>query len=163
VIKLRARALRLLALREHSRTELRAKLARAPRGGEAPSAELIDALLDALQAQGLLDEARFAAALVRRRQARFGAERIVRELRSHGLEEDLVEAALRDARQQGPSELEQALRALRKRHPLPAGDARERARQQRFLLARGFSHASVREALQQHSGPAEPDAGDTES
>jgi regulatory protein len=143
-LSLRARALRLLALREHSRAELERKLAE-----HAADAVELRVLLDALAAQGWLDAQRFAASMVRRR-ARYGSARIAQELRSHGLDEALIEQALRE--REGGDEVQRALAALRQRHPQPAADLKQRARQQRFLLARGYTAQAVRAALKAHAG-----------
>src|SRR4051812_41544139 len=64
---LRSRAIGLLARREYSRAELRARLLgeRAPEG--APDTAAVDVLLDELTAEGLLSDARFAQSLVRRK------------------------------------------------------------------------------------------------
>mgnify|MGYP000975580650 CR=1 FL=1 len=77
---LRARALSYLARREHSRVEMRRKLA-----PHAESPEQLDSLLDTLEAQGLLSIERFAESVVHRRAGRFGAARIRQELRQHDL------------------------------------------------------------------------------
>ena len=149
---LRARALRLLAMREYSRIELERKLARTikPRENEsAPDLAALAALLDELQALGLLDEQRFAESLARRRQAKYGRQRIALELRSHGLDGDLVDHVLGAQRE---SELLRAQHILRRRYPEPAATAKERARQQRFLLARGFGREVVMQAIRGERG-----------
>ena len=154
---LRARALRLLASREYSRTELERKLARAIKPREnpvAPDLAALAALLDELQALGLLDEQRFAESLVRRRAAKYGSQRIALELRSHGLEADLVEQVLGAP---GEPELLRAQHILRKRYPHPAASAQERARQQRFLLARGFGREVVMQATRGQRGVDDED------
>ncbi len=152
-LSLKARALRLLALREHSRAELERKLSgvRKP-GQEPPDATVLGALLDELQALGLLDERRFAESLVRRRQAKYGSQRIVRELRTHGLDPEAIAPLIA----QQSDELARALRILRKRHPEAPVSAQDRARQQRFLQARGFSTDVARQAMKQR-GDAGPD------
>lgn len=142
---LTARALRLLALREHSRAELERRLGTPRRGEPAPDPAEVAAVLDALQARGLLDERRFAESLVRRRSAKYGPQRIARELRSHGIEPPAPPPA--------DDEAASALRALRRRHPNPPADAREFARQYRFLQARGFSADAIRRALAGTAGP----------
>jgi regulatory protein len=129
---LKARALRWLANRDHSRHELRIKLLRAAEGDDAPAQ--VDAVLDQLAAQGWLDEARFVESRVHARQARFGNRRIEHELREHGLGLSAQAAArLRD------SELARARDVWRKKFSQRASDAAGRAKQMRFLSARGFS------------------------
>lgn len=81
-LSLKARALRLLALREHSRAELQSKLARHVQEGDD-----LPALLDQLQAKGFIDETRVAESHVHRRSARLGVQRLAQELRHKGLDE----------------------------------------------------------------------------
>jgi len=127
---LRARALKLLARREHTRRELERKLAA---GGEGRAE--IETVLDELERRGWLSEARVTEQLIHARQRRFGARRIERELRDRGVSGEAVSAALPALRE---GELERA-RAVwaRKFKRQPAGAA-ERARQVRFLQGRGF-------------------------
>ncbi|WP_367066652.1 recombination regulator RecX [Oryzisolibacter sp. LB2S] len=138
---LKARALRLLAQREHSRAELEAKLARHVQEGED-----LAALLDELQRRNFINEERVAESVVHRRAARFGAQRVAQELRRKGLDEDLVRAA---AAQLADTELERALAVWRQRFgaAAPAATPQERARQMRFLAARGFAADVVRQVL----------------
>jgi regulatory protein len=131
-LSLQARALQWLANREHSRLELRRKLLRA--AGDAHTAAEVDALLDQLAAQGHLSDARFVESRLHARSARFGNRRIEHELRQHGVALDAdAQAQLR------ASELERAHEVWRKKFGAPAADAASRARQARFLAARGFS------------------------
>lgn len=128
--ELRARALKLLARREHTRRELERKLA----AGAQDHAE-IETLLDEFEGRGWLSEARVTEQLIHARQRRFGARRIERELRERGVSEEAVTAAL-PALKEGELERAQAVWARKfKRKPAGAG---ERARQVRFLQGRGF-------------------------
>ena len=154
-LSLKARAIGLLAQREHSRTELKRKLLRvqqqqrqrllqAAPAAEAESAEqgtppdadaseaAVDALLDALAADGYLDETRFVESRLHLRAGRFGAQRIQQELAQHGLRLDAEQQeALR------ASELERAREVWHKRFGMePARDTTEQARQTRFPSAR---------------------------
>lgn len=137
---LKARALRLLAQREHSRAELMAKLARHVQEGED-----LPALLDALQARGFIDEARVAESLVHRRAPLLGTQRVLQELRRKGLDEALVHKA---AAELADSELARARAVWRKRfgNAPAAATPQERARQMRFLASRGFAAETVRRA-----------------
>lgn len=130
---LRSRALQWLAQREHSRRELRTKLLRAAGGADADAE--VDALLDQLAAQGHLNEMRFVESRVHARAQRFGSRRIEVELRQHGLAPDAD--TLQSLRS---SELARARAVFAKKFgTAPAADAASRARQARFLSARGFS------------------------
>lgn len=159
-LSLKARAIGLLAQREHSRVELRRKLLSIERRSRAPMAAAgaceespdeaaeaseaaVEALLDALAAEGYLDEARFVESRLHVRSQRFGAQRIEQELARHGLKLDTEQqAALRT------TEMERAREVWLKRFgPEPAREVAEQARQTRFLLARGFSPELVRRLL----------------
>ena len=127
---LRQRALKLLARREHSRSELARKL--APHA-EDPSE--IEQILEDLEKRGWLSESRLTEQVIHARRARFGARRIEHELRSRGVSEEAVAAAVPELKK---GELEAARAVWRKKFGrLPTGQA-ERARQARFLQARGF-------------------------
>ena len=149
---LKARALGLLAMREHSRAELERKLSRTRKTGALPPdrAELA-AVLDELQTLGLLDEQRFAESLVRRRSDKYGSQRIAQELRMHGLDEGTVSGALDALNAPLQGDLTRALQILRKRDPESLRSPQERARQQRFLAARGFPHEVIRQAMKLHA------------
>lgn len=165
-LSLKARAIGLLAQREHSRIELRRKLlsierrSRAATGAADATEEMteeaagdaaeageaaVEALLDALAAEGYLDETRFVESRLHVRAGRFGAQRIEQELARHGLKLDAEQqAALR------ATEMERAREVWLKRFgPEPAREVAERARQTRFLLARGFSPELVRRLLRE--------------
>ncbi|HQY29329.1 MAG TPA: recombination regulator RecX [Burkholderiaceae bacterium] len=136
---LKARALRLLARREHSRTELARKLAT-----HAETAEQVEALLDELVAARLLSNERFADSLVHRRAERYGTATIRHELRMHGLDETLVRTHVAELER---TELERATAVWERRFGARPASLAERARQTRFLLARGFSAETVRRVL----------------
>jgi len=126
---LRERALAHLARREHSRLELFRKL--TPHG----DVEEINALLDALLEQRLLSDDRFAESLRRTRQGRHGSLRIQQELRQKGVGEERIALEVAQARD---ADLEQARLVWLKKFGTPPADVRERGRQMRFLLGRGF-------------------------
>ncbi len=127
---LRTRALQYLARREYSRVELRGKLLPHVREGEDP-----DVLLDDLIARGWLSDERAAAQLLHARCSRFGAQRIVQELRRKGIAEELIGEALPGLQE---TELETAREVWRKKFGAPPQDEKEKARQVRFLQSRGF-------------------------
>lgn len=131
---LKARAIALLAQREHSVIELRRKLAARAQEGDD-----VEALLVWLQAQGYLSDARFAASRVHTRASGHGAARIRQELAQHGVALDAEAAqALRT------SEYARAQAVWAKKFGVLAPDAAGRARQMRFLAARGFAGDIVR-------------------
>jgi regulatory protein len=138
-MSLKARALKYLSTREHSRLELKRKLSRY-----AVESDDVDALLDALEAGKLLSESRFSESLVHRRSSRFGNNRILSELQTHGIDPD----ALSDIKSRlAEDEASRALAVWRKKFSTPPADAAERAKQMRFLQQRGFSHRAIQEAM----------------
>lgn len=140
--ELRARALQLLARREHARAELRQKL--LAHGDE----ESINVLLNDFTARGWLSDERFAEQWSHQRSQRYGTQRLKQELRQKGVADDTIAATLEDL---AGSEAARA-RAVweRKFGQLPT-DARERARQARFLASRGFSLDLVYQILGGHA------------
>ena len=137
--ELRQKAIRLLARREHTRAELARKL--APLGTE----EEIETVLNELARSGLQSDARFAESYLRSQAGRLGAARLRQTLRSKGVAADLVEAQVTDL----PAELERAQEVWRKKFAAPPADAREWAKQARFLQGRGFSAAVIRKLLKE--------------
>lgn len=139
-LSLKGRALKYLAAREHSRAELLRKL--APHAEEPAEVERV---LDELEARGLLSAERFVESLLHRRAARFGTARLRQELQQHKLPADAVAQAVEALR---GTELERARAVWQRRFGgEPAADAAERARQMRFLTARGFSSEVIRRVV----------------
>lgn len=128
---LRARAMRFLARREHSRAELKRKLAPVATEGED-----IEALLDDLANKGWLSDARFAEQAVRAKARRFGPLKVAYQLRSTGVEEENIAAAFRAAGADGTASIETIWRS---RFRELAHEGPERGRQVRFLQGRGFA------------------------
>jgi regulatory protein len=137
VSELYQRAVKLLARREHTRVELARKL--APHGTE----EEVDIVLNELSRAGLQSDARFAESYVRSQAARLGAARLRQTLRTKGVASELIEAGVIDL----PDEMERARIVWQKKFASPAVDAREWARQARFLQGRGFSVEIIRKLL----------------
>ena len=139
-VSLRARALGMLARREHSRAELARKLA-----AYAESDEVLAALLDDLEARRLLSDARYVEARLNARGARYGNRRLSQELRARGVDAALVETALAAC----GDEVARARQVWQRRFGAqpPALDVAGRAKQVRFLMRRGFSGETIRRAL----------------
>ncbi|HUK05064.1 MAG TPA: regulatory protein RecX [Burkholderiales bacterium] len=127
--ELRARALRLLARREHSRQELERKLS-----PHAASPEALGKLLGLLQEKNQLSEARYAEERARWLSRKYGAAKIRQDLKAKGVSEDLV------ARFASPQdELQKAREILERKYRAPAATREETAKRMRFLQSRGFS------------------------
>jgi len=135
------RALDLLARREHARAELEGKLRRAGIG-----AEECNVVLERLEDEGLLSDARFAENFVRSRRERgYGPLKIAAELRQRGVSESIVNSELSNLDDKW---IEVARTLYRKRwaaSDIP--DYREKARRARFLSGRGFPEGVVRRVL----------------
>lgn len=139
-LSLKGRALKYLAAREHSRAELLHKL--APHAEEPAE---VERLLDELEVRGLLSAERFVESLLHRRAARFGTARLRQELQQHKLPADAVAQAVEALR---GTEFERARAVWQRRFGgEPAADAAERARQARFLTARGFCSEVIRRVV----------------
>jgi regulatory protein len=138
-LSVKGRALKLLASREYSRLELERKLAaKEPDPGELRKA------LDDLQARGFLDEQRVVDSILHRRAGRVGAGRIRQELQSKGIDAERVAVAVASL---NATEFERAREVWRKKFGALPEDAAQRAKQARFLAARGFGGEVVRRVL----------------
>ncbi|MBP8922238.1 MAG: recombination regulator RecX [Thauera sp.] len=138
---LRERALRHLARRDHSRAELARKLAAHGDANE------IDAVIERMGELGLQSDTRYAEAFVRGKAGRFGASRLRSELARRGIDRDLINEAI--AGECVESEGDRARAVLRGRFTEPPADAREWARQARFLQTRGFAPDLIRKLLKE--------------
>ncbi|MDO9381981.1 MAG: recombination regulator RecX [Hyphomicrobiaceae bacterium] len=136
---LKGRALRLLSQREHSRAELERKLARHE---EEPGT--LARALDELAAKDFISEARVVQSVLHLRAPRMGAARVRQELAHKGIAPEAIAEAVASLRD---TELPRAREVWRRRFDAPPADATERARQARFLLARGFPGAVVAQVL----------------
>jgi regulatory protein len=134
--ELRARALRLLARREHSRAELERKL--RPR---AESSEAIEVLLVDLEKRKQLSDERYAEERARSLSRKYGAARIRQELKAKGVDSETVAGISSEG------ELERARAILARKYREPAATREERAKRMRFLQSRGFSSEVIRSLL----------------
>jgi regulatory protein len=136
---IRAAALALLARRDWLTVELSAKLRSSGCDGEATAA-----VIAALVAERLLNDARYAERYVASRAERGqGPLRIAADLASLGAPRELIEAAIAA----GP-DWRAAAGAVRRRKfgAQPPDSWAQKARQARFLQYRGFSSDHIRAA-----------------
>ncbi len=148
---LREHALRLLSRREHSRAELARKL----RGCEsAAGAAEVETLLDELAERKLLSDERYAEGRAHVLSKKYGASRVAHELRAKGVSAELVAETSRAARE---TDLARARGIWRRKFRSPGTSREERAKQMRFLQARGFSFDVIRAVL--NTNEEEDDAG----
>ena len=92
-----------------------------------------------------MSEARFSEQIVHARRGKYGAQRIVQELKEKGVSADAVAAVLPELRE---SELERARTVWTKKFGVLPQDARERAKQMRFMMSRGFGSGIIGKVLQ---------------
>lgn len=132
---LKARALRLLALREHSLQEIERKLA-----PYAQDTSQLTEVLQFLQTKGFINEERVLESVVHRRAAKLGASRVRQELQAKGLNAEAVSLAVQELRS---TELERARALWDKKFGEVTREPKERAKQIRFLVSRGFDAGVV--------------------
>lgn len=129
-LNLHTRAMKYLVRREYSRAELHAKLLL-----QATPDDNVDKVLDELAARGWLSDFRAVEQLLRMRRNRFGIQRITFELRQKGISEDLISDVLPQMRD---TELEAARSIWQKKFGVTPENAKEKAKQVRFMQSRGF-------------------------
>jgi len=135
------KALGLLARREHSARELKAKLSQ--RGFDADENA---AALERLQSKDFQNDARFGEMLVRSRiEGGYGPRWIIAELRTHGIDEEHASALIAAAEPDWPGLVRRQLR--RRYGGKPAGNLAERTKRASFLLRRGFDGSTVKLAV----------------
>ena len=143
---LRERVLALLARREHSRAELTRKLATA-----GFDREEINPLLDQFEAKNWLSDQRFAESYIADHLMKAGSIKLAYDLRQRGVSDTIIEAILGAKRS---SEHDRAREVWKKKFGTPPVEAKEKAKQIRFLQSRGFSSDVIRKTL---SGASELD------
>jgi regulatory protein len=131
--------------RERTIAELRTCLERKRVGPAA-----IDAAVERLREDGLLDDARYARRFAddKRELERWGRERIARDLHRRGVPPDLIEAAVADRGRE--AELATALLLLEQRFPTPPSDDRGRGRAWSLLIRRGYASELAYHAVRAH-------------
>ncbi|AOY91679.1 recombination regulator RecX [Cupriavidus sp. USMAA2-4] len=134
-LSLKARAIGYLSRREHSRAELARKLA-----PHAESPEEVEQLLDALERENWLSNVRFVDSLVHRRAARYGAARVMQEAKTHQLGGEQLQAL---KERLADTELARARAVWQKRFGVAPESPEARAKQIRFMMARGFSRSVI--------------------
>jgi regulatory protein len=135
--ELKARALRHLVRREHSRAELARKLA-----PHAESDEALNAVLDLLLSRKQLSDERFAEERARSLSRKYGSAKIRQDLKARGISDDISARV-----SSGPDELERAKAILQRKYREPAATREEHAKRARFLQSRGFSYDVIRSVL----------------
>lgn len=132
--ELKARALRYLVRREHSRDELARKLA-----PYAESNEILEGVLRELESRKQLSNERFAEARASWLARKYGAARIRLDLKSKGVSEEVADRAVAEL-----DDVAKAKQILARKYRAPATTREERAKRARFLQSRGYSHDTIR-------------------
>ena len=128
---LKVRAMRFLARREHTRAELKRKLA-----ARAQESDDVEGLLDELAQRGWLSDTRYAEQVIRAKARRFGPLKLAHYLKGRGVDDAAISAGIRRAGADGVSSLEAVWRCRFRAAP---ANEREKMRQVRFLQGRGFA------------------------
>ena len=134
--ELKARALRYLVRREHSRAELARKLA-----PHAASPEAVEEILDLLLSKKQQSDERFAAERARVLSRKYGAAKIRQDLKARGIADEVIDGLAHSA------EADRAKEILARKYRQPATTREERAKRARFLQGRGFSYDTIKKAL----------------
>jgi len=128
-----------LAMREHSRQEIKNKLAKKVFSENVD----FEKLLDQLEENNYLNEERFTESFIRYRSGRGqGFVKIANELRQRGINTSLINNAMQEANIDWYQlAKEQREKKFGKTKPF---DFKEKARQMRFLSGRGFDAEVIR-------------------
>ncbi|MDH5357429.1 MAG: recombination regulator RecX [Gammaproteobacteria bacterium] len=142
---LNERAMNLLARREHSVAELTTKLLKANF-----DIDDINTVISKLKSAGLQSDQRFAENYLRYRSQRgFGSQRIRLELKERGVADEIINNTLKEASIDWFS-IATTVRCKRFGEQYP-DDYKDRAKQQRFLQYRGFTHEQITESFNAES------------
>lgn len=149
-------ALRLLAVRARSESELRDRLRR-----KGATEETTAAVIEALERVGLLDDRAFARLWIeeRVRLRPVGRRRALSELRAKGIPREMAEAAADEVYAEHPEEqlAERAIRPKLRRPSRGENASKRRRRLHSFLLRRGFSYEVAARILNELPEAAESD------
>jgi regulatory protein len=119
-------------------------------------ATTIDEAIVVLEAQGYLNDARYARLFVedKRGLEQWGTQRIAQTLRRRGIDRELVEQSL--AETEGGSEIDRALALLRRRFPAAPREHRERERALGVLVRKGYEVEVALDAIAAYTHCADP-------
>lgn len=147
-------AYRYLNRRERTVAEVRQHLSSRDLGTEAA-----DAAVAELSETGYLDDERYARLFVqdKRQLEEWGSVRIRRALHAHGVEPEVIDAALTEtgagasagarSEQTLDGEFKRAISLLERRFPTPPRERRDRQRALGMLVRRGYDQELAIEAL----------------
>ena len=137
-------AIRLLAIREHSRFELSQKL-----NAKGFTSLGIDSALDELEMQNLQSDLRYSKSLIRVRQFKgYGPVYIRNYLLQKGVGSEIIESTLDFNDPAWQKALEDT--AVKKFGEAKPEDFKQKAKQMNFLLRRGFSSQQIQDFFNNH-------------
>jgi regulatory protein len=147
-------ALRLLAIRDYGREEMKSKLT-----GKGLAPVEVARVMEKLEALGLLDDLRYAQRLAHfySHEKLYGPQRVVQKLAQRGIPMPLAREVTERAEKKGPSSerLRKVLNLRLKKQgsdPVLAGQRRKLAN---YLRQRGFHWDDISEALQEIGGSSD--------
>lgn len=131
-----------LAMREHSRQELKNKLIKKEYAVDVD----LDKLLDELESNDYLSDQRFTESFIRYRVSRGqGLVKVKNDLKQRGVKSSLITNALKEAEIDWfKLALELRIKKYGEKHP---ENYKEKAKQMRFLLSRGFDFEMISYSL----------------
>ena len=138
---LRQRALDLLARRDYSRYELMCRLQQNNNQAE------LNALLDELATKGWQSDERFAQEYVRAHAQKYGKQYLLQALAQHKIDKTLLKEI------DWGDERRSVLLQWQKKFGYLPRNAKEKAQQARFLIARGFDRSLVSNIVNQKQAP----------
>jgi regulatory protein len=141
----------MLARREYARADLAERL--TSRGADATE---VTRVLDELEQLGYLSDARFAQMLVTQKAGRYGKRAIAHALTQRRVASPAAQTALDTLK--NVDEVADAGALWERRFGNPPKDERERARQIRFLIARGYSLSIALKVVGRSGAAANADA-----
>ncbi len=132
-------SLKLLAMRDMSRLQFTDKLAKK----EFTPNEIAEAVVWC-EAEGWLNESRYADIMTRKLGYKYGASRIAQTLRQKGVNDEAIAESV--ANMQG-SEFDRAQAVWSRKFDAPPIDAGQRTKQTRYLQSRGFGFGVIKRVL----------------
>jgi regulatory protein len=144
--QLKNKALWHLSRREHSEQELKQKLARPSLLYDRAPPELVEEVLTRCRDNGWVSDERFATALLSRDKTRFSPSLLRNKLQFKGVDRELAHSSVATATAE-QDEAETAYAVWARKFGRPPTDDKQKARQMRFLLSRGFNLGLVFQVL----------------
>ena len=108
----------------------------------------VQAAVDSMKQLGYLDDLRFSQFYIENRKDQKGSRQLTAELMAKGVPEDIIEKALSESEMPGDTQVIRSLMEKKHFRPEEASDS-ETEQMIRYFIRKGFSYASVKEAMKQ--------------